>query len=75
MLESEKCRESIYKNFEKLKEKHDFILIKNQNSETKKCNSCNKEVLKNRFLKGRRVCHDCKNEREKLKRKLLKLTL
>ena len=75
MLESEKCKQSTYKNFEKLKEKHDFILIKNQNSETKKCNSCNKEILKNRFSKGKKVCYNCRNERERFKRKIIKSNL
>jgi ribosomal protein L37AE/L43A len=66
MLESDKAIKSTYKNFTKLKEQHDLILIKKQTSTTKQCSKCNEVKLKNKFQKGIRVCNNCRYKQQRI---------
>ena len=70
MLESDKAIKSTNDNFIKLKKEHDLIVLKKQNSDTEKCNYCNEVKLKNRFVKGKLMCWNCKYEYDKKRKKI-----
>jgi hypothetical protein len=71
LIESRKCIKSTKKNFEKLNASRQFLVEKDKISETKKCNYCQQTKLKNRFVKQKKMCWECKYKYDRK----LKITL